>query len=114
MPAAESPINGVDRIRFGYIVTAREQDSDARWVLHRAGPGALVEICEVLDASEGNWRILTISTPETIYRDLQGTRLTVWRDVIENPEQRMLGGIGRLDLLDPFHDPAVPRGSSHA
>lgn len=57
-------------------------------------------------------KIVTLSTPETIWRDLQGTRapLTMRRglqtgiakpivDRVDVPELSMLGKIGRRDLL---------------
>jgi hypothetical protein len=113
MPAAELAMAGRDRIEAGYIVTALRQDTGESWTLHRAGRGALAAVCKVLDDAEGDWRVLTISTPETVYRDLQGTRYVEWGDRILTPEVGMLGKIRRLDLLDPSHAPAVPRGQSH-
>jgi hypothetical protein len=52
-------------------------------------------------------RVLSISTPTTILRDLDGTREELEphsdqgyvRDELQMPERRMLSGIGRLDLL---------------
>jgi hypothetical protein len=67
-----------------------------------------------LDALPGQWLVETISTPATVYRDLQGTRKRLdldgqaggvrpHHDDIAHedfrPERVMLGSIGRLDLL---------------
>ena len=114
MPAAQLNVNSYHRAVDGVTVTAREQATDERIVLHRTGSDALRQVCDVLDEREGDWRVLTISTPTTIYRDLQGTRYRAWGDSTQCPEPHMLGIIGRKDLLDPFHDPALPRGKSHA
>jgi hypothetical protein len=63
-------------------------------------------------ADELGARIVSISTPATIWRDLQGTRAqqkqtgpqTQASDDIQLPERTLLGRIGRLDLLaEPMH-----------
>lgn len=113
MPAKSLAVAGRDRMEAGCIVTARNQVTDERWVLHKSGQDALAAVCRELDEAEGDWRILVISTPESVYRDLQGTRYTEWADRVLNPEVGQLGKLARLDLLDPSHDPAVPRGQSH-
>jgi hypothetical protein len=50
------------------------------------------------------WKIVCLSTPITIYRDLQGTRRGLDEHATTHeraiPEHTMLGEIGRLDLLD--------------
>jgi hypothetical protein len=92
----------------GVIVTAREQETDERIVLHKSGTTteALLAVADDLDAREGVWRILTISTPTTVYRDLQGTRLQVRHDHLERPEHWWLARINRRDLMDPSIFPA--------
>ena len=64
---------------------------------------ALRLICRELDARPGSWTITVVSTPTTIYRDLQGSRLQEGRNTsgqfLQLPEEKMLGKIGRLDLL---------------
>lgn len=115
MPARELGINAQDRAAYGVIVTAREQTSDQRIVLHRSGRDGLQQVCDVLDALVGDWRVLTVSTPATIYRDLQGTRAREWGAETQTPEPSVLGKVGRLDLLDPvYHRTELPRGQSHA
>jgi len=114
MPATRLGMSGTALEEYGVIVTAREQMTDERIVLHRPGAGALKLICEGLDGLDGDWRVLTISTPRTIYRDLQGTRARELVDETQMPELRMLGQVGRLDMLDPIHHaPALPRGQKH-
>lgn len=113
LPVLRMPINGGDRQSAGVIVTAREQTTGLRDVFHRAGPDALRAVCDVIDALDGDWRVLSICTPDTIYRDLQGTRAAEWGAETSMPEPTMLGRIGRLDLLDPFFLPSLPRGHTH-
>lgn len=114
MPATELTISGQDRSAFGGIVTIREQTTDRREVLHCEGKGWLERIVEDIDALEGDWRIVTISTPTTIYRDLQGTRAHPWTSSSQLPEPFMLGPLDRLDLLDPVqHHLSIARGKTH-
>lgn len=64
------------------------------------GDAPLLQAINYADAN--NAKIICISSPETIYRDLQGTRdpsLTErYQDGIAFPERPMLGKFGRLDL----------------
>ena len=63
-------------------------------------------------ADEQGAKVVSLSTPETIWRDLQGTRAELTpivqrvtrvesqpEDIVRTPEVSMLGRIGRLDLL---------------
>lgn len=95
--------SSAERSETGIIVTARDRDAAAYLVLHRTGPrrAALRAVCAVLDSLEGDWRVLTISSPESVYRDLQGTRARPDADITPYPEPHALGVIGRHDLLDP-------------
>ena len=62
------------------------------------------------------WRVLAISTPSTIYRDLQGSRVAETtrgerpRDLPEVPETRLLGDVDAIDLL--LTTPREPRRRS--
>lgn len=114
MRAATLILSGDERKAWGCTVTAHEQESGERIVLYRAGRGALAAICSTLDALEGDWRVASFSTPETIYRDLQGTRYREWGDEMQYPEVAALGHIGRLDLLDPALEPHMRRGATHS
>lgn len=103
--AAKGGAGEAQRDQFGVIVTAREIETGSVRTLHESGlrTEALRIICTRLDALEGEWRIVSCSTPETIRRDLQGHRLQkVGRRVghVDFPERNLLGHIGRLDLLD--------------
>lgn len=93
-----------ERKDYGVTVTVREQDSGEVDVIVAYGSlaDALAGVCEQLDVRRGDWRIITISTPATIFRDLQGMRDTVLQSI----ERNMLGRIGRRDLLE---DDDVPR-----
>jgi len=63
----------------------------------------LATICRMIDALPGRWFVDVISSPPTIWRDLQGTREEQQRGgerglQLMLPEPRMLGAIGRMDL----------------
>lgn len=78
-----------------------EQDALVRSCMPQRG--ALLSIARELDERPARWRVVCISSPSTILGDLRGrehehgygdtTQLSV-------PEARMLGAIGRLDLLE--------------
>jgi hypothetical protein len=70
--------------------------------------GSLLRAIAEMETWPGEWKVETISTPATILTDLQGDRTQQVRrrhdtspsaTVIQMPEQRLLSGIGRLDLL---------------
>lgn len=79
------------------------------------------EIPEQLDGMEGDWRIVSVSTPSSIFRDLQGMRgegdTREGEDRRAGPsdprstEQVSLGRIGRLDLLQPLKQPGHDHGN---
>jgi len=54
-----------------------------------------------LDSYPGDWRVVAFSTPETVYRDLQGTRKIEQPGQVMQRERRALAAIGRSDRLDP-------------
>jgi len=86
----------IERDGDGIIVTLREQQSGALHVMHVPGMrrAALKQVARWCDTHEDDWRLLSYSTPETIYSDLDGAR------GIFPPERHALSSIGRLDLLD--------------
>jgi hypothetical protein len=70
--------------------------------------GSLLRAIAEMETWPGEWKVETISTPATILCDLQGDRTQQVRrrhdtspsaTSIQLPEQRLLSGIGRLDLL---------------
>jgi len=95
-------LGSTERKQVGVIVTVRELETGTRLVLHEPGnpTQALAEVCDRLDALPGEWRVICLSTPATIHRDLQGTRLREGDDLLELPERPALARVGRLDLLD--------------
>ena len=74
-------------------------DGSARWF---PGPDCLRDCASWAD--DHGLRITVISTPATIYRDLQGSRADAAErngsQVVYVPELRMLAAIGRTDLYD--------------
>lgn len=61
----------------------------------------LKDFCDELRARPGDWRIRTISTPDSILTDLRGRQPAMGRnDYPEPPERQMLGNIGQLDMLE--------------
>jgi hypothetical protein len=70
--------------------------------------GSLLRAIAEMETWPGEWKVETISTPATILTDLQGDRTQQIRrrhdtspsaTAIQMPEQRLLAGIGRIDLL---------------
>jgi hypothetical protein len=100
-----SPYSGGMRAQDGITVFVSSADGERDVLMYACLPirGALTEVCRDLDAREGRWYIDVISSPTTIWRDLQGERWQTGRDTsggfAPRPEARMLGAIGRLDLL---------------
>lgn len=101
-------LNSSERDRYGATVTLREQTSRETRVLARTGTAmdALREIVAEADAWEGDWRVLSISTPATIFRDLQGHRFSsggIHGEAVtieaDKSEKTYLAKIGRTDLL---------------
>jgi hypothetical protein len=111
------PFGSTTREGDGLTVFASDGQGHTRAIVRAGMPlgEALREVCLQLDEWPGEWRIDCISTPTTIYRDLQGRREkgkrpnrryygdNVTSERAEFPEYRMLGNVGRVDL---FRDPA--------
>lgn len=100
----------------GVIVTCQHDDGPPLHTFHvPGGTGkAMARACELLDEMGAGWRVVSISTPATIFRDLQGTRyLLEARGDTEHPydlvdtrtaERSLLARAGRLDLLAPLRE----------
>ena len=105
------------RDEAGVIATLRDLDTGEEGVIHEPGyvGEAVKAVCSFADALGPSWRVLTLSTPRTIARDLQGTR---WRQSFDHGrtgrdagaastspvtdvERNLLSRAGRLDLLPP-------------
>jgi hypothetical protein len=102
---ADAPWDGEARQADGFILQAVLPDESRRWFLRQGQPlkEALREVCAVLDGIGG--KVETISSPTTILRDLQGSRVELTAVArrtggqMTTPEKRYLGQVGRLDLL---------------
>lgn len=97
-------LNPSERAVFGCSVSVREQASGRTRSLHRVGPvgEALLELVGEIDALDGEWRVIAISNPITIMRDLYGRERALRGIGRTGPsyERSMLGRLGRRDLLD--------------
>jgi hypothetical protein len=96
-----------ERADYGVIVTIREQTTMELHTFESKGhpKDALNRACDFIDGLEGDWRIVTISGPVSIYRDLQGAH----DPGIPKSEPSRLKRIGRDDLLE-----LLPHGVSNA
>ncbi len=98
----ELSITSGQRFETGILATlARNDVLTTRHIVghNRDAMRALAELCD----AEG-WKIVCVSTPATIFRDLHGSRNIgkrqhgdTMREVF--PEARLLKDIGRLDLI---------------
>lgn len=85
--------------------TVRIGNRGHNWKTTRFGPTYIEQAVEWADVHEA--RIVCMSTPETILRDLQGTRGELEAqprhryvgEQVKYPERSMLGQIGRADLF---------------
>lgn len=87
-----------ERSDYGVTVTVREQTSREMDVLVGNGPvmSALMQVCDSIDGRPGCWRVVSVSSPATIFADLQGAR----DPDTTRPETVMLAKVGRLDLIE--------------
>lgn len=103
----------------GVIVSVRNLDTEAEEILHEPGrkrKGDIFEClrraCERIEAAPGRWVIETVSTPTSVYRDLQGMRISAngagedssVAEFTSTPyatELTMLSRVGYLHLLTP-------------
>jgi hypothetical protein len=107
------PFGGRVRAEYGAMVQLEHESGAVEWRdLTSPLMDALRALCADLDERPG-WKVAVISSPSTIYRDLQGTRSEryqsggSWKagdsdgpgdDRLQLPEQALLARIGRLDL----------------
>lgn len=99
-----------ERASYGCTVTAINPATGHLLTLEAKGTAlaAIRKIAAILDGMEEDWKIRSVSTPQTIMRDLyahrypvRGTR-RVRVGVVEPknlPESNLLARIGRVDLL---------------
>lgn len=110
-------VGSAKRASFGATVSVRRVDEPGEGVLFRTEMttlDALRAIIADLDETPGDWRIVCISTPVTIYRDMHGDR-PVREPGAPLPEVGYLSKLRRLDLLPPpsFPEP-VFNGPHHS
>lgn len=103
---AEFALNSHERALFGATVTTRDEITGRTRTFartHLTLIDALDAVAAELDALEGDWRVLTISSPVSIERDLYANRIqlngTRPGAVGQTPEKLLLGRIKRMDLL---------------
>src|SRR5882762_8034374 len=95
-----------ERAVYGATVTARASNGETITIA-RTGMTALEamrSIAGVLDALDDDFRVVSVSTPNGIERDLYASRVSLDGDSAGYaimPEIMMLGRIKRLDLLHP-------------
>src|SRR5438128_6635753 len=91
-------MSGDEKKEYGCIVSFSDGTTK-----HFRGEKYLQQVADFADQFEV--KIVTISNPSTIYRDMQGTRKPFetkrrqLRDIIHNPEPAMMAQIKRSDLL---------------
>lgn len=108
MTKTKQPLNGEDRVRYGFITTWENEDG-ARHTFHRTGPifSTLLALCDYVTALDPSLRLISYSTPNTIFSDLSGTARADRvsrngkRQVHALPEMTLLARIGREELLHP-------------
>lgn len=89
------PLGAREAARFGAISTFENADGE-RLVIHRLGSmrAAAKAACEVALRLDETFRIVCVSTPQTIYTDMQGARGSRGRPSISAPPaipERLLG-----------------------
>jgi hypothetical protein len=116
--SVDAPYNGTTRRADGLTVVASNAATrEQRALVRRDMPlrVALRDVCATLDGWPGDWRVDVISTPTTIYTDLRGRAghsvhpvgmVKLFGAEGESPaepplrpEVKLLGVVGRLDLL---------------
>lgn len=88
-----------ERDDYGVTLTIREQTTHQLHTFSVRGSlvKSLAEACDLIDQiREGEWKIVSISNPISIFRDLQGSH----DPGVPNAEAQKLGRIGRRDLLE--------------
>lgn len=109
-----APYNGDRRQADGITVYCSDDGGNVRVFIKKEMPirQALREVCEEIDGWPETWLIDVISSPTTIWRDLQGQRTMKPTARVQHfgedslpytwvPEISFLGQVGRMDLLRP-------------
>lgn len=97
-PALRPP--GRDRDAWGCIVSF--ENSDGKTLsLHRTGRDALARCCDAALALDETFRVISVSTPETIYTDLVGRLGHPLTNAVALPEHPRLARIRRMSMIHP-------------
>lgn len=98
-PAASLSLTPRERGLYGVTATLRNRVNGKEETVARSGASkaALMQIVREVDAADGDWKIVTLSTPRTIFRDLQGAHDT---ERVLSTENRLLTMVGRMDLAE--------------
>jgi hypothetical protein len=91
---------GRDTTAWGCIVTVQNDDGQTL-SLHRTGKEALNECLDIALQLDRSFKVLSISTPITIFNDLEMRIPNPHTKAIQCPELQKLGRVGRLSMLHP-------------
>lgn len=122
--------NGDHSRRYGATVTfERQEDGEllTRAKLNTPATQAVADLCDEVEWLSGTWKVVSISTPQSIWTDLQGTRDRTRTPggshsdaghYTQFPEAMLLSRIGRPELWKPptrfAQDPDGPGGKRTA
>lgn len=98
MPRDSLNLRPNERNEYGVTVTIRDQETLKMLTISAKGPviTALTTVCDMIDSRDGCWRIVSVSTPASIFSDLQGAK----SEPRGTMEATMLGKVKRRDLLE--------------
>lgn len=106
-----------ERALYGATITARSLDSDETITLartHTTAVEAVAELCDRLEAYDCRYRVVSISTPVSIARDMYASRISLGGNTegtMKPPEVVLLGQADRLHMLHPDVDLMTQRNS---
>lgn len=95
-------MSGQERATFGVTVTF-EAESGRLLTLARTGKAsdALRDVCEAAVAVDPTFRVVCISSPVSIFADLQGRPHGMWNGGVQNSEGAVLRRAGIGAMLHP-------------
>lgn len=93
-------ISGAKQAEYGATVTFQNH-AGATLTLHRTGPitSTVRDLCNAALEVDPSYLVVCISTPNTIYGDLQGR--PIWGDNAICPERATLARAGRREMAHP-------------
>jgi hypothetical protein len=98
--------NDRERAEYGCIVTFENSDGKV-WIRHVPGPprAGLRKACDEALALDETFRVVSYSTPSTVYQDMQGARRSnsylAPGGAVQSVEGMVLGLAGRREMLHP-------------